>query len=242
VRGLPYESKSAVNSSFAAEGTLWAFRSSMRGNTVQCSSATRQTLTPKQSTLSPTMALIALLVAAAAVQLATAAPPVVSPPSDSGNGTAVVTWTPTVGASDYLVSAEAFTFQETLTGGALTSGGGFLCALGSVLWLKASLHPINSLVFRGCAAWQCYSGYQVCPNGYGATFSPSSHPGNVALTMNGAVSEAHQSTCPHSIVQNSSLYQGDNTGYHMCPFLHRHSLIIAGRGLLTAVLTTPSFC
>ena len=97
------------------------------------------------------------------------------------------------------------------------------------------------------AAWQCFSGYQVCPNGYGATFSPTSYPGNVALTMNGAVSEAHIGQVLVAVCLPTT---GDKGLQELVPrrqrrvsFLaSRHSLIIAGRGLLTAVLTTPSFC
>lgn len=65
----------------------------------------------------------AALVSLGVAVLTAAQRPTILYANDTGSGTASIGWTPTAGAASYLVSAEAFSFQETLPGGALTPGG-----------------------------------------------------------------------------------------------------------------------
>ena len=65
----------------------------------------------------------AALVSFGAAVLTAAQRPTILYSNDTGSGTASIGWTPTAGAASYLVSAEAFSFQETFPGGALTPGG-----------------------------------------------------------------------------------------------------------------------
>ena len=63
---------------------------------------------------------VALLCVALA-QIVTA--PYLTQVSDTGSGTARLSWIPSVGAADYLVSAEPYLFTENLPGNSLTPGG-----------------------------------------------------------------------------------------------------------------------
>jgi hypothetical protein len=63
------------------------------------------------------------LAALSAAAIASAQAPVVTGFNDTGNGMATVNWTASSSATDYLVSAEGFSFTETLPGGGMTPGG-----------------------------------------------------------------------------------------------------------------------
>lgn len=89
------------------------------------------------------------------VSSALGVPPVVTLFNDTGNGTALVNWSPTAGANDYLVSAESFSFQETFPDGAMTPGGGkklvgnaflMLCELRRLALITCSLALCQSVM------------------------------------------------------------------------------------------------
>jgi hypothetical protein len=50
--------------------------------------------------------------------------PIILDANDTGSGKGGIYWTPTGGAADYLVSAEPYSFAESLPGGSLTQNGG----------------------------------------------------------------------------------------------------------------------
>lgn len=125
------------------------------------------------------MRLLSLVTAVLCLNLAMAAiAPVISRYNDTGNGTAILEWSSTPGAADYLVSAEAFSFQETLPGGSLTPGG----ATRSKPTLCLYMPP--RYAHCACTAWQCVS--PSCANGGNVTFT-TAFPGNVTMNMSGVV-------------------------------------------------------
>ena len=70
--------------------------------------------------------------------------PIITQVNDNGNGTARVSWLPSAAAADYLLSAEAYTFTETLPGGALTPGGEFSDEQ-KTRFLNARFIPVNGI-------------------------------------------------------------------------------------------------
>ena len=49
--------------------------------------------------------------------------PIIVDAINTGNGSARISWRPSIGAADYLVSAESYSFTESLPSGQVTPGG-----------------------------------------------------------------------------------------------------------------------